>query len=299
MKSIILFLLVFNQCLFSQSNTLRLYEKGDAIQTYVEGNFRNLVNLEKLDSNSDKYRIVKSIESSLLNEAKNYYDQILNSKDNFDVYDLTLFSIARIYETKGFNDSALQTYLNITKSKGYHLQTFGQNNELKLPVDLKHPTYKRIVNLLIKDSNYNLALVYLDSLEKHPPSFGMGFGGHQKIVEWHQYLSYQKGTCYFQLNNYDKSLSYTMPYILDTSFDVSRKLFLLSMFSIKKVYPNLDFDKEFKRSIYNIYKERISDKSSRLYFTLLRSRIYLTNEQHNCIYCRQNIPDSCLKIPQY
>lgn len=285
--------------MISQSHSRKLYERGDAILTYVQGDFKKLINIDKLDTNSDKYRIVKSIELSLLNKAKNYYLQILNSEDNFDIYDLALFSIAKIYETNGFKDSALQTYFCITKSKGYHLQTFGRNNELKLHVDLKHPTYKRIVNLLIKDSNYNLALVYLDSLEIHPPSFGMGFGGHQKIVEWHQYLSYQKGTCYFQLKDYDKSLSFTMPYLLDTSFDVSRKLFLLSMSAVKLRYPNLNFDKEFKRSIYNIYKERFSDRSSRFYFTLLRNRIYLTNEQHNCIYCGQNIPESCLNIPQY
>lgn len=285
--------------MISQFHSQKLYERGDAILTYVHGDFKKLINIDKLDTNSDKYRIVKSIELSLLNEAKNYYLQILNSEDNFDIYDLALFSIAKIYETNGFKDSALQTYFCITKSKGYHLQTFGQKNDHKLRVDLKHPTYMRIVNLSMSDSNYKQALTYLDSLEKYPPVFGMGFGGHQIIVEWHQYLSYQKGMCYFQLKEYDKSLSFTLPYLLDTSFDISQKLFLLSRSAIKFQYPSLNFDKEFKRSIDNIYRERISEKSSRLYFTFLRSRIYLTNEQHNCICAGRNSPDSCIKIPQY
>lgn len=307
MKNLIVLLLLFiNNILFSQINSEKrdkeLFNEACLLQELFNKEFYSSLKNEGLDSNECSKKNIVFVKKYILEQAKEKYIEIIDDFEGSPLYFRALNNLALIYLEIDEKEDAIKTFQIILRSSANDMEKGGIGSGLSSEPfsNYKNRAAKKLAQIYIEDSNYALALKYLDSTFYFP--YRHFCGNEHAASQIHIATQYTR--CYIGLKNYQKAYEAAIPFIFENSLADNSKLLDFALFTLSKKFTKIQLKEKFEKSVKSIFVEHKTMKDGNIYNSYymhyLGQKIYLNglvrfNRELNI----KEIEEECFKSKFY
>ncbi|KAA5533807.1 hypothetical protein F0919_14860 [Taibaiella lutea] len=257
-KNFLTILLLFSYAItFGQAKSKHydeiLFEKGLALQELVN----NELDTDEGSEDSIYVEYSKEIKESILEKAQNYYKELIKdypgSKYLFRTYNNEAFIALQLNNRA----EAIGLFQEILKSNADDKEKGGIGSGImgEPYANYKNRAAKEIAELYIADSNYTLALTYLELTKKYQYQH---FCGNEFAADA-LYIAEQYARCYIGLKDFGKALDFLLPYILENGLASNSSIVHLAFNTLMLNYGKDELKVKFEEAFKNYKVEKVKE----------------------------------------
>lgn len=294
-----------NLC-FSQTKTIgedeRLFDKGCYIQTLLDDDFYRTIKRKKLDTTIQSKEIISLIEKSILNQAEDNYQKIIDDYKDSKFYFRALNNLGYIYLKLKNISKAREIFLKILSSNANDKEKGGAGSGIMAEpyANYKNRATISLAKIALEDSNYLETINFLDSTKKYPYRHFCGNEFESNKI----YIATQYIRAYIGLKDFKKAYETGLPLIIESGLASNEQIVDLTYSALLKLYPKEKLKNDFEQSVKNIYVEhKITKKGYQIdseYITFLQTNIYIPKMiSYRRINNEENVQKKCLESKFY
>ncbi len=229
------------------------------------------------DSIPARAELAAEIKETILDEAYEYYEELIDSFPRSKLKYRTLNNMGAIELALDYNEDALKTYKQILDSKADDKEDGGVGEGIMAEpyANYKNRAARVIASIYLEDSNYTEALKYLDLTQKYPYRH---FCGNEYAAN-DIYMARQYARCYVGLGQYDSAISKLVPHLIENGLASNSSAVDILYKVLLKKYTKSELKKKLHDAFENYYTETImdsDDEDKKYYYVMfLGHKLYI------------------------
>lgn len=247
-----------------EEESLILFNTGQQLRFIADHILEYDHQLSNLDTSQQngkiEYRILSEQRTKVLTNALWNFQQVTHYYPKSSVCNQALFNKAELHLELNQIDSARIDFVTLTQSS---IPSVRDSNEVSHFWDehyhnFKNLAYTSLAEIEIRDSNYQLALQYLDKAKE--VGYKHFCGNEHQLNAEHSAMIYAQ--CYYRLDSLDKSIEILLPHALRNPLTFNYEIIELTLKYLREQYNDEFLINELEKS-FRHYEKKIKPNSRR------------------------------------